>query len=62
MIPLELILRTSKPVNKNLKVNLWSSIDEADVLIYMIDILRFNYKNIIQDIKNYSVKNLYYFF
>ena len=39
---------------KNLKINLWSSIDEADILIYMIDILRFNYKNIIQDIKKLS--------
>ena len=47
-------LRTSKPLNKNLKINLWSSIDEADILIYMIDILRFNYKNIIQDIKKLS--------
>ena len=26
-------LRTSKPFNKNLKVNLWSSIDEADILL-----------------------------
>ena len=47
-------LRTSKLFNKNLKVNLWSSIDEADILIYMIDILRFNYKNITQDIKKLS--------
>ena len=42
-------LKVSKTFNKNLKINLWSSIDEADILVYMIDILRFNYKNIIQD-------------
>ena len=47
-------LKVSKTFNKNLKINLWSSIDEADILIYMLDILRFNYKNIIQDIKKLS--------
>ena len=47
-------LKVSKTFNKNLKINLWSSIDEADILVYMIDILRFNYKNIIQDIKKIS--------
>ena len=47
-------LKNSKPFNKILKLNLWSSIDEADILVYMIDILRFNYKHITQDIKKLS--------
>jgi len=47
-------LKVSKTFNQNLKVNLWASIDEADILIYMIDILRFNYKDILQDIKKLS--------
>ena len=47
-------LKVSKTFNQNLKVNLWSSIDEADNLVYMIDVLRFNYKDIIKDIKKLS--------
>ncbi len=47
-------LKNSKVFNQNLKINLWSSIDEADVLVYIIDILRLNYKHIIKDIKKLS--------
>ncbi len=42
--------KNSKTFNRNLKINLWSSIDEVDILVYIVDILRFNYKHIIQDI------------
>ena len=47
-------LKNSKTFNKSLSLNLWSSIDEADILVYMIDILRFNYKHITQDINKLS--------
>ncbi len=47
-------LKSTKKFNKNLKINLWGSIDDSDILIYMIDILKYNYKNIFQDIKKLS--------
>ena len=34
--------KNSKTFNRNLKINLWSSIDEVDILVYIVDILRFN--------------------
>ena len=45
-------LKTSNILQKKLKANIWEAIDTVDVIVYLVDVLKYNY----QDIKNDIVK------
>ena len=50
-------LKTSKLSQKKLKINLWESIESVDFLIYLIDVLKYNFKEIKKDIIKISEVN-----
>jgi len=47
-------LKTTNLLQKKLKTNIWQAIDSVDVLVYLIDSLKFNYKKIEKDILKIS--------
>ena len=50
-------LKTNKLSQKKLKINLWESIESVDFLIYLIDVLKYNFKEIEKDIIKISEVN-----
>ena len=50
-------LKTTNISQKKLKTNLWQSIDSVDCLIYLIDILKYNYNEIERDLSKISEVN-----
>jgi len=50
-------LKTTNLLQKKLKTNIWQAIDSVDVLVYLIDSLKFNYKKIEKDILKISEVN-----
>ena len=50
-------LKKTNLLQKKLKTNIWHAIDNVDVLVYLIDSLKFNYKKIEKDILKISEVN-----
>ena len=50
-------LKTTNLLQKKLKTNIWQSIDSVDLLIYLIDVTKYNIKEIIKDITKISEVN-----
>jgi GTPase len=50
-------LKTSNLLQKKLKTNIWEAIDNVDILIYLIDVLKYNYENTKKDILKISEVN-----
>ena len=57
-------LKTTNLLQKKLKTELWQSIDSVDLLIYLIDVLKYNFKEIEKDILKISEvkKNIIFIF
>ena len=50
-------LKTSNILEKKLKINIWQAIDSVDLLIYIIDVTKYNFEVIKKDItKIFEVK------
>ena len=47
-------LKTNNILQKKLKTNIWQAIDTVNLLIYIIDVYRYNYKDVERDIKKLS--------
>ena len=47
-------LKTNSLLQKKLKTNIWQAIDSSDLLIYLIDVLKYNFKEIEKDILKLS--------
>ena len=47
-------LKTSSLMQKNLKTNLWEAINSVDILIYLIDVLKYDVKTVKNDILKLS--------
>ena len=43
-------LKTIDTSQKKLKTNLWHAIENVDIILYMVDSLKYNFKNILEDI------------
>ena len=50
-------LKTTDLLQKKLKTNIWQSIDSVDVLLYLVDVKRYNFDEILKDIKKLSEVN-----
>ena len=44
-------LKTNNVLQKTLKTNLWQAIDSVNIIVYMIDALKYKYEDILQDIE-----------
>ena len=50
-------LKTTDLLQKKLKTHIWQSIDSVDILLYLVDVLRYNFDEIFNDIKKLSEVN-----
>ena len=50
-------LKISNILQKKLKVNLWEAIDNVDLLLYIVDVLKYNFQDIKNDILKISEVN-----
>ena len=50
-------LKTTNLMQKKLKINLWSSLDEVDLIVYMVDVKKYDFQFIKKDLLKISEVN-----
>tara|TARA_Y100001970_G_C14227177_1_gene856405 strand:- start:25 stop:876 length:852 start_codon:yes stop_codon:yes gene_type:complete len=50
-------MRSNLPVDKNFKISFWQAINEADIIVYMIDILKYDFKIIKNEVSKINEVN-----
>ena len=51
------LLRTSSLLQKKIRTHIWNAIDQVDLVLYIIDSLKYRYENIEKDINKISESN-----
>ncbi|SVD82386.1 uncharacterized protein METZ01_LOCUS435240, partial [marine metagenome] len=49
--------KTSNLLQKKIRTHIWNAIDQVDLVLYMIDSLKYNYQDIERDINKVSEVN-----
>ena len=51
------VLQSTNILNKKLKTEIWEAINKADIILFIIDIKKYNYNSIVSDLKKINETN-----